>query len=207
MHTRSPDSPARRALLTAVPGGLLLGALATPAAARGLSQDFRSAALAPGAVILLRHAETVPGLGDPPGFTLGDCSTQRNLSLEGRQQARQIGLLLKESAIPVSRVRTSQWCRCQETARLAFPEIPPEDWPALNSFFEDRSTRSAQLQQIAAAVRARRSAPPGQLELWVTHQVVITALTGVFPGSGELVVAVPVTSGEGGLEALARFQA
>jgi broad specificity phosphatase PhoE len=64
---------------------------------------------------LLRHA-IAPGTGDPPGFTLGDCDTQRNLSAEGRAQAERIGARLRENGIAAARVLSSQWCRCLDTA-------------------------------------------------------------------------------------------
>src|SRR5207247_2594884 len=76
-------------------------------------------------------------LGDPPGFRLDECSTQRNLSEEGRAQARRVGAAFAARGIPIGRVLSSQWCRCLETARLAFGGAAP--WPALNSFFRDRT--------------------------------------------------------------------
>ena len=70
-----------------------------------------------GYVLLLRHSYA-PGVGDPTNFTLGDCSTQRNLSDQGRQDAREIGEWLKRREIKISRVESSRWCRAKETARL-----------------------------------------------------------------------------------------
>ena len=73
-----------------------------------------------GQVVLMRHAITTPGVGDPPGMRLDDCSTQRNLTDEGRRHARQTGEVFRARGVAVDRVRASPWCRCLETARLAF---------------------------------------------------------------------------------------
>lgn len=82
------------------------------------------------AVLALRHA-LAPGTFDPPGFRLGDCSMQRNLSDEGRAQARRIGAWFSARALLPARVRSSPWCRCVDTATLAFGA--PERWAALGS--------------------------------------------------------------------------
>src|SRR6059058_1594518 len=73
-----------------------------------------------GQVVLVRHALTDPGVGDPPGFDLDQCSTQRNLSEAGRREAEKLGQVLRAHDVPVAAVLTSPWCRCRETARLAF---------------------------------------------------------------------------------------
>lgn len=135
-------------------------------------------------VVMLRHA-IAPGTGDPANFTLGDCSTQRNLSEEGRQQARRIGAAFRDRNIPVTQVLSSQWCRCLETARLLdLGEVQP--FPALNSFFGDRSRSTEQTAQIRQFLSENRN-KPGVIVL-VSHQVNITALSGVIPQSGEAVV-------------------
>ncbi len=132
---------------------------------------------------ILRHA-IAPGGGDPSGFTLGDCSTQRNLDARGRDQARAIGAAMRDAGITVDRVLTSQWCRSAETARLLnMGEVREE--PALNSFFADRSTRDA---QTAATRDLLAALPPEETAVLVSHQVNITALTGIYPRSGEVVV-------------------
>ena len=118
--------------------------------------DPWAALQAGGVAILLRHAQTEPGVGDPPGFRIGDCSTQRNLSDDGRRQARRIGEALAARRVRIDHVLSSQWCRCLETARLAFPGRPVEPWPALNSFFDDRSTEPRQTRE--AATRLSRTA-------------------------------------------------
>jgi phosphohistidine phosphatase SixA len=137
-----------------------------------------------GHVLLMRHAVTEPGIGDPPQFRLDDCSTQRNLSGEGRAQAVRVGRLLAERRIAIGPVLSSRWCRCIDTARLAFGQVTPE--PALDSFFGERSAQSAP-QTVAARARIRGFRGSGNL-IMVTHQVNITALTGEHPAMGEILV-------------------
>lgn len=139
-----------------------------------------------GAVALFRHARA-PGTGDPPGFRLEDCATQRNLSAEGREQARGIGEQFRAWGIPVVRVLSSRWCRSLDTARLAFGS-QVEPFPPLDSFFSERKGREAQTRAVRELVEGWRS--DGVLAL-VTHQVNITALTGIFPAEGEAVVLRP----------------
>jgi phosphohistidine phosphatase SixA len=163
---------------------LLAAAFALPRT--GHAQDAGQAWAAlkePGTVAVMRHA-LAPGGGDPANFELGDCSTQRNLNDAGREQARRIGQAFRDQGIQVDRVLTSQWCRCRDTAEL-LDLAPVEDFPALNSFFQDRSTRD---QQTAAVRDFLAEAPDDDKLVLVTHQVNITALTDVFPSSGEVVV-------------------
>jgi phosphohistidine phosphatase SixA len=150
-----------------------------------------------GAVILFRHANA-PGTGDPEGFVLGDCSTQRNLDEKGRAEARAIGEAFRSQGIKVGRVLSSQWCRSRETADLAFPGRVTEE-PAFNSFFDDRSAEP----QATAAARDILARWMGQGTLVVvTHQVNITALTGITPRPGEGVV---VAMQDGTVEVLGRL--
>jgi phosphohistidine phosphatase SixA len=139
-----------------------------------------------GKVVVLRHASTEPGLGDPPGFRLDDCATQRNLSEVGRAEARRIGAAFVLRAVPVARVLSSRWCRCVETARLAFGRV--ESWASLDSFFDDRSREPQQTRAVRALIAEPLTG--GNLIL-VTHQVNITALTGIAPAMGEMVVLSP----------------
>ncbi|MFK7746481.1 MAG: histidine phosphatase family protein [Roseobacter sp.] len=135
----------------------------------------------PGAHAIMRHA-LAPGGGDPANFDVNDCATQRNLSDRGRDQARAIGQALKDRGIAFDRILTSQWCRSRETAEL-LGMGPVTEEPALNSFFQDRSTAQTQTQ----TTRDIAAGATGPL-MMVAHQVNITALTGVFPASGEIVV-------------------
>jgi phosphohistidine phosphatase SixA len=139
-----------------------------------------------GTVALFRHARA-PGTGDPANFRLDDCSTQRNLSEEGRQQAQGIGDQFRTRQLPVERVLSSRWCRALETARLAFGAVAQPS-PQLDSFFSGRDQEAAQTHAVRRIIEGWRSA--GVLVL-VTHQVNITALTGIFPGEGEMLVLRP----------------
>ena len=161
--------------LASAPG--LAGAQSAPNASRAqLLAVWRQS----GGVLLIRHAATESGLGDPPGFVIGQCRTQRNLSEAGRQASRALGAWFQAQNFKPDAVRSSQWCRCQDTARLAFGAY--EDWPALNSTFAGQGDSAAQQQ----ALRERLSAlPAGRTEVWVTHQVIMTALTGAYPEMGE----------------------
>jgi phosphohistidine phosphatase SixA len=133
--------------------------------------------------VVLRHAQTDPGVGDPPGFQLARCSTQRNLSEAGRLQARRIGQWFASRGLRPQAVLTSAWCRCQDTAELAFSRHAV--LPALNSTFDNRADQAAQtalLQQRLAGLAT------GQFEVWVTHQVNISSLSGSWTDMGEAVV-------------------
>jgi phosphohistidine phosphatase SixA len=140
-----------------------------------------------GAVVVMRHARA-PGVGDPPDFRLNDCATQRNLSEEGREQAKRIGLRLRAENVRIGRVLSSRWCRALDTARLAFGEAV-EPFPALDSFFANREAAAAQTRRVQDLIDNWR-ADAGVLVL-VTHQVNITALTGLFPSEGEILVLTP----------------
>ncbi len=168
----------RRDLLRLV-GPLCVPALGLPAFAATGDSPLVEQLRAGGAVLLLRHSLTDPGVGDPPGFRLGDCSTQRNLSAAGRSQAQRIGAWARERGLVPARVRSSAWCRCLDTGRLAFGRAEP--WDPLNSFFDDASSRERLTAALAAAAPLIGA---GQFEVWVTHQVNISALTGTFAGMG-----------------------
>lgn len=159
----------------------LLGSALAPAAAS--ARSGWDAVKKPGAIAIMRHA-LAPGSGDPEDFRLGDCSTQRNLNEAGREQARAFGRAFRSHGVPVDRVFTSEWCRCRETAEL-LGLAPVEAFPPLNSFFADRSTRESQTRQARDFLTGlSESARP----VLVTHQVNISALTGRFASSGEVIV-------------------
>ena len=149
-------------------------------------------------VVLFRHV-IAPGTGDPADFQLDDCSTQRNLSDAGRQQAMEIGEAFRDRNIPVVEVLSSQWCRCLETAELM--EIAPvEPFSMLNSFFRDRSTAETQTAQVKDYIAANEAS--SGVIVMVTHQVNITALSDIFPQSGSAVV---MQSNDGQLEVLGQL--
>lgn len=139
-----------------------------------------------GVTVLMRHAATVPGIGDPPGFKLGQCATQRNLSEAGRQDARAVGAAFRARGINPGAVWSSRWCRCLETAKLAFGRAEPE--PSLDSMFnDDGKASSAKQRDLHARLAQRRETTPLVL---VTHDVNIRALTGTSLAPGEMVLTI-----------------
>ena len=137
-------------------------------------------------VIFLRHA-IAPGTGDPSGFRLRDCATQRNLSEEGRTQARAIGQALRESGLRIGGVRTSQWCRARDTAVLLDLGTLVEE-PGLNSFFGNPDARQPTLDRLEATLATLPEGAEAGLTVMVTHQVVISAVTGHSTASGGAVL-------------------
>lgn len=183
---------ARLVLLT-----VLTWVVAATTALAASSDEATLTALKDGSIVLFRHAQA-PGVGDPPGFKLDDCSTQRNLDDTGRAQARRIGELFRRQGVKVGAVLSSQWCRTRETAELAFPGQARDD-ADFNSFFGNSARQPEQTARALATLTRWRG--PGVLVV-VTHQVNITALTGVGAGSSEGVVVAPR---DGRLEVLARL--
>lgn len=143
-----------------------------------------------GQVVLMRHAVTTPGAGDPAGMRLDDCSTQRNLTDEGRRHARQIGDAFRARGINVSSVLASPWCRCIETARLAFGKV--EVWQPLANLFGRSENEDKQVAELRAFVGQTR---PANVAL-VSHGSTIAALTGVSLGTGEMVIVTPQGAGK-----------
>ena len=173
---------------------LLSAALALPfgtSRAASPGADAESLLREGGVLVAFRHA-LAPGTYDPPQFELGDCSTQRNLSDEGRAQARRIGVWFKARSLAPRRVRSSPWCRCIDTAQLAFGSAAP--WAALGSPANASAARNhAALQELKWALA---SAPPGAFDAWVTHMFVLSALVGVAASSGDGLVLRADARGE-----------
>ncbi|WP_372880219.1 histidine phosphatase family protein [Psychromonas sp.] len=147
-----------------------------------------------GKVIIVRHA-IAPGMGDPDNFNIGDCSTQRNLDASGREQALSMGEWLRSQGVERARVYSSQWCRCKDTAEL-MKFGPVKELPALNSFFQRREEKDSNMRSLRHFLSEQTL--DGSLIILVTHQVTITALTGVYPGSGTGVMLL--LDGEGGFD-------
>lgn len=141
--------------------------------------------------VLLRHA-IAPGMGDPAHFKLGECTTQRNLSDEGRKQAEDIGKRFRVNGLEKAKVFSSQWCRCLETAKL-LRLGPVFELPVLNSFFRQYERKESQTKRLKEWLAGQNFKLPLVL---VTHQVNITALTKFYPDSGELVVLRKSKDGE-----------
>lgn len=167
----SPPDPRRRRLLAA--GAALAWPLPALAGA-----DALAALRAGGCVAAFRHAHA-PGTFDPPGFRLDRCDTQRNLDGAGREQARRLGAWFSGHGLTPAAVRSSPWCRCLDTARLAFGRAEP--WAALGS------PRAADTppDQVEALRRALATVAPGGFEVWVSHQFTLSALTGRGTAAGE----------------------
>lgn len=187
-----PATVTRRTALRLLALGSLAGTLGIAAQISSARQasaqvpDVPWDALATGGhVALIRHA-TAPGVGDPSAFALDDCSTQRNLSADGQAQAVRIGETFRARGVAVEQVLSSGWCRCMDTATLAFGTA--EVWPVLHSFFRDATSEWERTQELRERVGAWSGT--GTLVL-VTHQVNITALTDIFPASGEIIVLAP----------------
>jgi phosphohistidine phosphatase SixA len=143
-----------------------------------------------GQVLVMRHAMTTPGVGDPPGFRLEECATQRNLTDAGRDDARRIGAAFRARGIPVGRVLSSPWCRCLETARLAFGRA--ETFTPLSNLFDNRAREAEQVQALRE-IAGRH--PEGGNLVMVTHGSVVLPLTGISPAPAEIVVLTPAGPG------------
>ena len=130
-----------------------------------------------GAAVLMRHTQTTPGVGDPPGWRLEQCQSQRNLAPSGIEHAKRIGRWFTTNELRVSRVRNSPWCRTRDTATLAFDRH--DDWVALSNIFEDRSGADAALQ-VNQYIRTLK---PGELVVLVSHG---STIGHIVPGHGGL---------------------
>lgn len=139
-----------------------------------------------GRVALIRHGDA-PGTGDPPGWKLDDCATQRNLSDKGRAQSRGLGRQFRFNGIAIGKVVSSQWCRCMETARLMDLGVVEAE-PGFNNAFV-LGDRHSELTEAGRAVMANWTGP-GTLVV-VTHGANIFALAGIHPQEGEVVVIAP----------------
>ena len=138
-----------------------------------------------GKLIFIRHAYA-PGGGDPKNFNINDCNTQRNLSYEGRVQSKKIGNFFKKNKISIEKVYSSEWCRCKETASIAFENFETKNF--LNSFFSEQFVENRQ-NQIKDLNRFIKNWNGNGNLIFVTHYVVISELLNYAPSSGELVIS------------------
>ena len=178
---------------------ILLAALMSPAWA---DEAAAWAALRSGraVVALMRHADA-PGAGDPPGWRLDDCSTQRNLSAQGRADARAVGDRFRAEGIRVAKVLSSPWCRCMDTATLL--QLGPVE---AEQTFGNVVVLSDQRESLTAGARAVIDKWTGSgILLVVTHGANIFALTGISPASGEIVVVRSGSGGGGSSESVGRL--
>ena len=138
-----------------------------------------------GKLIFIRHAYA-PGGGDPENFDINNCDTQRNLSEEGRDQAKKIGNFFKENDVPIFKVFSSEWCRCKETAELAFTDFKTKDF--LNSFFSTKFANNRNKQMLDLKKYVKKFKGNDNL-IFVTHYVVISEALDYAPSSGEIVIS------------------
>ena len=136
-------------------------------------------------LIFIRHAYA-PGNGDPAGFNLNDCSTQRNLSEEGRKQAQRISEFFKKNKIKINIVLSSEWCRCKETALIAFQNYETQNF--LNSFYSAKFAKNRKMQMKKLKDYVKSWNGDKNLVL-VTHYVVISEALNYASSSGEIVIA------------------
>ena len=138
-----------------------------------------------GKLIFIRHAYA-PGNGDPAGFNLNDCSTQRNLSDDGRKQAQRIGEFFTKNKIEIDKVLSSEWCRCKETAKIAFKNYSTNSF--LNSFYSSKFSKNKEKQVKAFNYYIKNLESKKNL-IFVTHYVFISEVLNYGPSSGEIVVS------------------
>ena len=169
--------------------GFLLGALALGATRAFAEETTWDRLRRGGLVILMRHASTEAGTGDPPGLRLGDCSTQRNLSEKGREEARRVGAVMRRERVSIARVYTSPWCRCEETAMLAFGKA--EDWDPLGSFFDSPELDAENTEHVRKRILGYSINKVRGNVAMVTHAVNIASLTKRSVGTAEIVVVRP----------------
>ena len=176
---------------------LAISLIAAPAAVGDDSRETWTALVNGGHVALIRHGNAPPGYGDPPGFKIDDCTTQRNLDDRGRAQARALGAAFRQHGVRVDKVLSSPWCRCLETAELLALGPVDKTWAVAAS---DRSPeRLAVLKQMVSSWRG-----PGTLVV-VTHALTVQALVGIMPGQAETVVLRPKRDPEPGVDVAGRI--
>ena len=138
-----------------------------------------------GKIIFIRHAYA-PGSGDPDNFNLNDCSTQRNLSDDGRKQAQYIGYFFRKNKIKIDKVLSSEWCRCKETAKLAFKDFSTNTF--LNSFYSSKFAKNKE-KQVEALNNYIKKFKSNKNLILITHYVLIAEVLNYGPTSGEIVVS------------------
>ena len=145
-------------------------------------------------VLLMRHADA-PGYGDPAGYVISQCATQRNLGEYGKKQAKAIGAWLSNQGIQKAEVFSSPWCRCVDTASL-LNKGPVKIEPSLGSFFDDMSLEKKQTKALEAFIKNELAKQPKAPLILVTHHVNIQAYTGKVVGVGDMVLVKVNKSGE-----------
>jgi phosphohistidine phosphatase SixA len=159
-----------------------------------ISSELADLMRQPRVVLMMRHAYA-PGFSDPANFVLGQCATQRNLNQEGIEQAKKIGLWLKGQGVTEAKVFTSPWCRCVDTAtHLNYG--PLVTLPALGSTFIQSDPYSPARASLTQWMKTQLDRERGAPIIMVTHQVNITAYTGVNTGTGDMVIVQVNSQGD-----------
>lgn len=164
---------------------LAISLIIAPGVAADDSKDAWAALVKGGHVVLIRHGNAPPGYGDPPGFKIDDCTTQRNLDELGREQARALGGAFRNHGVRVDRILSSPVCRCLETARLMAVGPVESSWALVPDRDPNAPARLLELKEMVSTWRG-----PGTLVL-VTHGFTVRALLGFLPIQGEIVVLKP----------------
>ena len=155
-------------------------------AATAMGSELADKLKLPNHALLMRHA-LAPGTGDPAGYSLNDCSTQRNLDTQGRQQAVRTGQWLQRQGIQKAMVLTSPWCRCKDTANLlGFGQAEVE--PAIGSFFEASQQAADYTQRLQKRLAQLGPTKGDKALILVTHHVNILDYMGSHVGSGDMVL-------------------
>ena len=136
-------------------------------------------------IIFIRHA-IAPGNGDPDNFDINDCETQRNLSEKGIEQSKNIGIFFEENKIKIDKILSSEWCRCKDTAKIAFNNF--ETFDALNSFYDEKFAQNEDMQ-IKNLKKYIKSWESDKNLILVTHFVVISSILNVGISSGEMIIS------------------
>jgi phosphohistidine phosphatase SixA len=177
---------------------LALSLIFAPTWAVADERDAWAALVSGSHVALVRHGSAPPGYGgDPPGFKIDDCATQRNMDERGREQAQALGEAFRQHGVPVDKILSSPWCRCLETARLM--ALGPVESVMAVASSERSPERLVLLKQIVADWRG-----PGTLVL-VTHALTVRALVGIMPEQAETVVVRPRLGDQAGMDVVGRI--
>ena len=170
---------------------LLLSIFCAMAPAKaGLAQDLMDGQH----VLLMRHADA-PGYGDPAGYVIGQCATQRNLGDAGKKQAQAIGVWLGQQGIASAHVFSSPWCRCVDTATL-LNKGPVKTEPSLGSFFDNMGLERKQTKALEGFIKNELAKPSKTPRILVTHHVNIQAFTGKVVGVGDMLLVKVNPNGE-----------
>jgi|TARA_X000001036_G_scaffold312677_1_gene291252 broad specificity phosphatase PhoE len=164
---------------------LLIFITINPSVKADLNQNMIYELRKGGKLIFIRHAYA-PGGGDPINFDINNCVTQRNLSDSGRKQAIEIGSFFKNNNILIDKVYSSEWCRCKETAKIAFNKFEKKFF--LNSFFSPKFAHNKDIQMKKLKNFINNWDGKNNV-IFVTHYVVISEILNYAPSSGEIIIS------------------